>query len=172
MKLLFNKKYNKYVIIHILLFLSSSIIGFFLGSIVGDIGNIPFLDKPFYAYFFHNIVSCFTLIGFGIITYGFLTWLPLIYNGAVLGMAINFLAYYHSTKEILIYFSHAIFEIPALILSIYLGKVIAVEIKSLLVLVFKRKKINNTNFKNILTIMLIMVVLLFVASVIEAIPKV
>lgn len=172
MKLKFNEKYTKYVWIHILLFLSSSIIGVLFGRIVGNIGDIPFLEKPFYDYFFHNLLSCFTLIGVGIITYGFLTWIPLIYNGIVLGMAINFLSYYHSAKDILRYFLHAIFEIPALMLSIYLGKVLAVELKSMLLSMIKKGKIEETDLKNIFKLLILMIILLFIASIIEAMPKV
>ena len=172
MKSLFNHKYYKYVYIHILLFISGIIIGVFIGRAVGNIGNIEFLDKPFYSYFFHNLISCFVLIGFGIITYGFLTWIPLTYNGIVLGMAIHFLTYYHSVKDILLYFSHAVFEIPALFLAIYLGKIFAVEIKLKVAAILKKKVIDDTAFKKNIVLVLIMIVLLFVASIIEAIPKI
>jgi|GEM_PF-2967012 len=175
MNIMLKSKYSRYVIIHIMLFLSSTIIGVFIGRVAGNIGEIAFLDKPFYKYFFHNVSSCLVLIIIGVITYGFLTWIPLVYNGIILGMAINFLSYQHSGVSIFYYFIHAIFEIPALMLSIYLGKVLAVETKNLAVSFVKRKKAGGerkfTDLLYILKLLLLMVVFLLVASILESIPK-
>lgn len=167
-------KYIRYVLIHILLFISSCIIGVFVGQVVGDIGKVPFLDKAFYEYFFHNLSTCIILIGVGIITYGYLTWIPLIYNGIVLGMAINFLSYHNTGWSILGYFSHAVFEIPALMLSIYLGKAFAVEVKSFITIVVTEKQIktyHKVEIRNLIYLSLLMALFLLIASIIEAIPK-
>lgn len=172
MKWLFDHRYYRFVYIHILLFIAGTIIGAFIGRAVGNIGSIEFLDTPFYSYFFHNLITCLILIGLGIITYGCLTWIPLTYNGIVLGMAIHFLTYYHSMQEILLYFFHAVFEIPALFIAIYLGKILAVEIKMKLVDIFKKKRNYNLDSKKYAVLLLIMVILLFIASIIEAIPKI
>lgn len=172
MKSLFDRRYYKYVFLHILLFIAGAILGIFVGRAVGDIGNIEFLEKPFYSYFFHNLISCLVLIGFGIITYGFLTWIPLIYNGIVLGMAIQFLTYYHPIKDIFLYFSHAVFEIPALFIAIYLGKLLAVEIKLKLLSILKKKSWDGEELKKSIALAVIMTALLFAASMIESMPKV
>lgn len=168
-------KYIRYSVIHILLFLASCIIGFFIGQVSGDIGEISFINKPFYEYFLHNISTCMVLVGIGIITYGCLTWIPLIYNGMILGMAVCFLAKSYSALNIVVFFAHAVFEVPALMLAIYLGKVCAVELKEIAVSLVRKKEITLIQKQQLVKIVIgfgIMTVFLLVAGVIEAVPKV
>ena len=174
MKLVLNIKYVQYSIIHILLFIASCIVGLFVGQAEENIGHISFLNKPFYEYFMHNVSTCIVLIGIGVVSYGCLTWLPLVYNGIVLGMAINFLSYSYSVQEIIKLFAHSIFEIPALMISIYLGKALAVAFKNCLLMIIKQKKLeigNKKEFLKIILVFLVMILFLFIASLIEAIPK-
>jgi uncharacterized membrane protein SpoIIM required for sporulation len=173
MNLIQNCKYKKYVIIHTLIFIFGIIVGVMLGNVIGDIGEIPILSKPFYDYFIHNLITCITIILFGVITFGFLTWIPLIYNGVILGMAINFLSYHNDSFQILIYFAHGFVEIPSLMLSIYLGKLISMNIREALIALIKKKKfaINSSFFKEIGIMFSIITGLLLLASIIEALPK-
>lgn len=169
MNLLDKIEYKKYIIINISILIAGIITGILIGHSIGSIGEIPFLKIPFYKYFIHNAKTCMILILLGVISYGILTWIPLVYNGFILGSAISFLSYQYSPSKIMILFSHAIFELPAVIIAIYLGRMISSELLKFI----KRKNKNSFGdfLKKILKIIIFMIALLLFASFIEAMPK-
>jgi uncharacterized membrane protein SpoIIM required for sporulation len=148
-------------------------VGILASKTKGDIGKIPFLSKPFHVYFFHNVLSCLIFIFLGVFTYGLLTWLPLLYNAFFLGVAIHLLSYQASIVKMIYLFAHGLFEIPAIFLSIYLGRFLSYSCYyHLKNRILKRKEAGrDKKFTTAIILFLTMNVLLFIASIIESIPK-
>ncbi|MDR3156472.1 MAG: stage II sporulation protein M [Lactobacillales bacterium] len=166
-------KFQKYIIIHICLFAIGIIVGILASKTEGDIGKVSFFSKPFHVYFFHNILSCLLFILLGFFTYGLLTWLPLMYNAFFLGAAIHLLSYQASIVKIIYLFAHGLFEIPAIFLSIYLGRFLSYSCyHHLKNRILKRKETGrDKKFTTAIILFLTMNAFLFIASIIESIPK-
>lgn len=168
MKIYREIKFKRYLFIIILLFVLSGIVGFFVARVSGGIGKIPFIHRPYYEYFWHNLKANLFYVGISFISYGILSIPLLIINGFILGGAIGILSYQFNVWEIMWLFNHGIFELPAFFLSIYLGKSLAYDAFSM----FRRRSNNYLEivFRGI-SMIIVISLLLIMASIIESIPK-
>lgn len=169
MTTILNFKFRKFILIHILLFVISGILGFLAGSLTRDVKSIEFFNKPFLEYFGHNLLICIIIILIGIISNGYLLWIFMIMNGYVLGSAIGMLSSNFKSVDILLFFMHGIFELPALFLSVYIGKCLStIIIKKFF---SKSQLFKKGQVKIIFSLLILMVILLLIASIIESLPK-
>lgn len=105
MKLKGIKNQTNYIMVHLLLFFAGIIIGYLFGHIIEDIGEMPFTLRSYQDYFSHNFSSCLLLIFIGFLTYGLLSWIPLVYNAIVFGVAIKLLLQKYTYLQV-IFFIH------------------------------------------------------------------
>lgn len=141
MKLKGIKNQTNYIMVHLLLFFAGIIIGYLFGHIIEDIGEMPFTLRSYQDYFSHNFSSCLLLIFIGFLTYGLLSWIPLVYNAIVFGVAIKLLLQKYTYLQVIFLFTHGIFEIPTIFLSIYLGRVFAIEFKNVIKEIFLKSRL-------------------------------
>lgn len=169
MTTILNFKFRKFIFIHILLFIISSILGFLAGNLTRDVKSIEFFNKPFLEYFWHNLLICIVIILIGIISNGYLLWIFMIMNGYVLGSAIGMLSSNFTSLDIILLFMHGLFELPALFVSVYIGKCLGTIIINK---IFSRPQLFRKSFiKIIFFLVVLMVILLLIASIIESLPK-
>lgn len=72
-----------------------------------------------YQYFYHNIEQSLIVIGLGVLSYGIISYALLAFNALIAGYAIEIMIRHHLTSAIWTAFlPHAVFEIPATILSV------------------------------------------------------
>ncbi|UXS21657.1 stage II sporulation protein M [Staphylococcus delphini] len=163
-------KFKKFILIHILLFLIASLLGFLTGNLTRKIEKITFFNKSFSEYFLHNLTICLFIILIGIFTLGYFLWIFMLMNGYVLGSAIGMLNIEFQTVDIIYLFIHGIFELPALFLAVYIGKYISHLIVES---IFRNSQLlQKRPIKIILFLLFIMVFLLLIASIIESLPKI
>lgn len=169
MKLKGIKNQTNYIMVHLLLFFAGIIIDYLFGHIIEDIGEMPFTLRSYQDYFSHNFSSCLLLIFIGFLTYGLLSWIPLVYNAIVFGVAIKLLLQKYTYLQVIFLFTHGIFEIPTIFLSIYLGRVFAIEFKNVIKEIFFEKQIVfcKDNFKKYSLLFLILIFMLLIAAILE-----
>lgn len=119
-QLIINKEFKVQtisIILSVIIFLVSTFIGFSI-----DLG---FENEAFTAsakgIFLNNLSVCFTLI-VGLLSFGLVSFIVLVINGVYLGSAMKFYITNNSLEQMLLVFvPHAIFEIPAILLSASIG---------------------------------------------------
>ncbi|MBZ4226406.1 stage II sporulation protein M [Bacillus wiedmannii] len=119
-RLILNEK-SKIQIISIVLSMAIFIVASFIGYYI-DLG---FENEKFTAgtidIFLNNLTVCLIFI-IGILSFGMISLFLLFINGVYLGAALNYYIKHNSLEEMLrIFIPHAIFEIPAIILSASMG---------------------------------------------------
>ncbi|MCK1203021.1 stage II sporulation protein M [Streptococcus uberis] len=110
MKLKGIKNQTNYIMVHLLLFFAGIIIGYLFGHIIEDIGEMPFTLRSYQDYFSHNFSSCLLLIFIGFLTYGLLSWIPLVYNAIVFGVAIKLLLQKIYLSTSYFFYSHMVYS--------------------------------------------------------------
>lgn len=115
--------------------------------------------------FLHNLSLCLIFI-IGVLSFGIVSLFLLFINGVYLGSAINFyVANYSFKKMTLIFAPHAIFELPAIILSASIGFLL------LLIAVERGNKGDRipmkVYLKYIIKCIIIVIILLGIASLLE-----
>lgn len=166
-----------------------SFLSFFAGSLVGislsfdyetisghgDINVMPLLEKEFseeklsFSYIFINNSKAAFLLSFGgILTFGGLTLLNLIFNGMNLGVVFYDALISSDLKTFfLLILPHGIFEIPALIIAGAAGFKIPYELLRF-ALGKKDEIITEEDAKEFFKLVGISIALIFIAAVIEA----
>ena len=93
----------------------------------------------------------------------------MIMNGYVLGSAIGMLSNNFTSLDILLFFMHGLFELPALFLSVYIGKCLSTIIINK---IFSKPQLfRKSQIKIIFSLVILMVILLLIASMIESSPN-
>lgn len=155
----------KMFIFYIILFIVGTIIGFFFTSVTNQTVNPT--NAFFGEVFLNNFYVCLFLLIGGLLTFGFLSGLIIIINGAVLGELINIL-YTHDSLESITsgLIPHLIFELTALIVFAIIG-----TFSGHFLFLFLKRKYNSIYivlyFKIGIQLLIIGVFLLFIASLIE-----
>ncbi|WP_191559528.1 stage II sporulation protein M [Metabacillus idriensis] len=155
------------IMISILIFTLSMVLGISLVLSVGNDGSIPGMDESnayikreglsgAWFFFTQNLKVALMLIS-GILVFGITTIPILLINGFWLGSVLG--SQYISGKSILDLFlaivPHGIFEIPALLLAGYLG------------LVGLKFYFYETNWKRLFSVLALLIIMLMVAALIE-----
>ncbi len=143
---------------------------FLLSSIVGYSIDLGFEQEEFTAttkeIFLNNTTLCLYLI-LGMFTFGIMSFILLVINGIYLGSALNYYVENNGFEQMLYKFlPHAIFELPAIILSASIGFYLIVFV------IEKGSGRNNMPAKfylgHIMKTIVLIIVLLFIAAFMES----
>ncbi len=100
------------------------------------------------------------------ISIGYLAWIEIALNSFLFGMGIAVLVNKYGSLVSFILLIHSIFELPAMIISAFLGRATLIMIYSQLA-----RKPSKYQWRDLLLILIITLILLVLAGVIESIPR-
>lgn len=160
-------KNSRQIIISILIYMGASIVG---GILQQYQSSIP-LNNPGYNwfnYFSHNINQSLWIILIGLISYGLGSFILLAINGFAMGIGIEIMVQNNRLDLIWsAFFPHAIFEIPAILLT----TLFPFMLWRAIINVLKRRNIKELNKQlkyEILPTISLILLLFFIAAIMES----
>ncbi len=163
---------RRYLLISLAIYIFSLVLSFpfaFGHMAVGTNFHYLGYENPSFVYLFENNLTLVLLLLVGAFSFGMTTFVNLIYNGFVCGLAISEALQrgIPVNKIALLILPHGIFEIPAIIIAGTAGFKIPYEIVRYL-LGKKEQVLTQEDIKEYLTLALISIILIVIAAWIEA----
>ncbi|MDI4585128.1 hypothetical protein FCS82_08770 [Oenococcus sp. UCMA 14587] len=123
-------------------------------------------DSRFLELVCHNGIMLLFIVFISLISLGYLAWVEVVINGFVFGMGVTLIIQKYGGWATILLLFHSVFELPAMILSAYLGRAFSV-------IIYKKIRRKDSSFSagDISSLRLLILVLLVLASGVESIPR-